>query len=247
MPNTCLVMTLQSGVTDKTLRKLGEFKMKIDKNHTYGRYDIAVQAGQRRGIARIIGDDSVYFTDSTHAQNWRHERQESGYNYTVNGTGGDLFIGGKDVITNLSLIEGVILDIKELKYCPNLIWLYGNDGTLEGDIANLSEVANQMVCLDVRASNNVSGDLSVFANCTTLTNLTLERTKCVGSILNLSKCLGLTTLYLYSTTGVTGNPDDLADAMYDSGAGRTSGTMAYTSPENAHVTYTFTAGGWSKS
>lgn len=246
MPNNCLILSLQSGVSDPTLRKLGEFKMKIDKDVTYGRYDIAVQAGQRRGIARIIGDASVYFTDSTHAQNWGHERQESGSNYTVNGSGGDLFIGGKDVITNLSLTTGVILDLKELKYCPNLIWIYGQSGTLEGDIGNLSEIANQMVRLDFRATNNVYGDLAVFANCTTLTNLTLERTNCTGSMLNLSKCHGLATLYLYDTAGVTGNPDDLADAMYDGGAGRTSGTMAYTSSDNSHITYTFSAGGWSK-
>lgn len=244
MPNDCLVLKLPSASTDRTLRRIGEFVMRIDPNVSNSEYGIAVPNSATRGVARILGDSSVYFTDSTFTQDYGQERQESGSNYIVNGTGGTLFIGGKDVITNLSLTRGVILDLKEIKYCPLLKWLYGQSGTLEGDIGNLSLIANQFDRFDARSQNNVYGDLSVFQNCTTLTNLTLERTNCEGSILNLGKCTSLGTLYLFASTSVTGNPDDLADAMYANG--RVSGTMTFTSQERVVSTYTFTPSGWSK-
>ena len=243
----CLVMSLPAEVTDTSLRKLGEMKMEILSTTTYSEVGLAFKSVPDRGNARIVAGEGTYFTNSAHTENNGQEVQELGNNYIVNGEGGSLFLGNKQNITNMSLVSGVKLDIEEVKYCDELIWLYGASGTLEGDIANLSRFANQMVRLDVRSTNNVYGDLSVFSECETLTNLTLERTKCTGSIMNLQNCLSLATLYLFDTTGATGDPDDLANAMYNGGEGRTSGTLTYTSPSNVRSVYTFAAGGWTKS
>ena len=242
----CLIMSLPAEVSDNTLRKLGEMKMEILSTSTYGKVDLAFKALADRGNARIVAGEGTYFTDSAHSANNGQEVLELGSNYIVNGEGGSLFLGNKQNITNMTLDSGVKMNLDEIKYCNELVWLYGKSGTLEGDIANFAGITDKLNHFDVRSVNNVYGDLSVFENTSELTLLLLERTKCSGSILNLKDCHNLATLYLYDTTGVTGDPDDLADAMYDEGNGRTSGTLTYTSPSNVRSVYTFTASGWTK-
>lgn len=241
----CLVMNLPAEVTDTSLRKLGEMRLTLLDDSVHGELDMAFDAGANRGTARLV-TGTGYFSNSSYTEDKGTEVQE-GHLYTVNGDGGFLYLGNKQHLTSIVLYSGVLLNLEEVKYCSALTSLATRSGTLEGDISNLSELLQTLTRLDFRSVNNVYGDLSVFSEAAGFTSITLERTKCTGSILNFSKCHSLSTLYAYASTTIEGDPDYLADAMYNEGNGRTEGTLTYTSPANTQTIYTFTNAGWTKS
>lgn len=103
--------------------------------------------------------------------------------------------------------------------------------------------------------SNVSGDISVIPSKSLLfTNLSLNNTKVSGDVTSLSSLRSLTTFRIRNTA-IRGSLNSFLDAMYNSGNGRTSGTLdIYAQGSNVQyngvaitekLTATFSPSGWS--
>lgn len=128
---------------------------------------------------------------------------------------------------------------------------------------NISNIFSSTACVNLgfgHATNdaehaNIDGDISVLASkIPNVENLGLNNTSVAGTLSSLASLRSLESLGIKNTL-VSGTLEDFLDGMYNSGNGRTSGTLAINavgsrvtyngSAINSALTATFAAGGWS--
>ena len=149
-------------------------------------------------------------------------------------------------------------DIASLKHCDKLNSMVILSPMVHGSISDLPD-SGLLTVISMGSSesehSNIEGDISVLATkMPNATNITLPFTKVSGNISSLSSLVTLTALSIKNTV-ITGSLNSFLDAMYNSGNGRTSGTLTVNAqgsgvtyngnPITDTLTVTFSSSGWS--
>lgn len=253
MPNNCLITTLKSAVNNNAIDKLGYYRIgvHIDSSVVDARRTIRIAhydvSADNHFIVQVIGGANKI------SENSDFSNPTNQINKTSQNASG----------TSIYLLEGTYEIEVFSKYKIKLAVIGNSAGYPNIFSTDLSYFKyGNLENLSLSGQKNVVGDMSVFADMTALKTLDLQiaslNAGITGSILSLSKNLGLETLTLSRRSAITGDIEDLAIAMYDGGAGRTSGTLAITAPRagltygsikfadlgTANYNITFSAGGY---
>lgn len=249
----CLVTKLKASVSDATLPKLGEFSFPISAGDTaaMGLIGAVIDViGEATGTVDSIGDITFPYTMGT-----KRLVITAVQDCTV-------VVKQKYSITKATYLNANIY-LSDLFYSPiTELQAYRLQN------CNINDVNRFSTCtkISLAPSGNsapkfLEGSLDVlFPNGnTTLTQLTINRSKCTGALANLGRLTHLTSLELLNNTSlidITPNDgkadiDTVFDAMVTNG--RVSGTMTVkfnsgiysSSGVGSNSTITFTSDGWS--
>lgn len=254
----CLITQLPGEVTDDTLSKYNEVSFEVSLKNTDSTNDRKFVAKSSASVtARIVGNG--HFTDSTNSQDLGKTATIGVINTTLYLSDGDyiLYIPkyGIDVLQFSASKKGIYkMRGESFKYSPiaysNFNYFQFPEGYSIDDFKKTS-----LIILNVANSNlNIRTEQ--------LTGLASTTTINIASNINvrgLISALGgtnkaMTTLYVNGCQNVTGDIEDLMDALYSNGKvsgsisvnGSSSG-VKYNGASFALKTFTFGAGGWSAS
>ena len=220
MPNDCLITTLKSAVNNNAIDKLGYYRIGVNIDSSVidarrmiriAHYDVSAS---NHFIVNVIGGANKISVNNDFSS------PTNQINITSQNASG----------TSIYLLEGTYEIEIFSKYKIKLIVIGSSTSYPNIFSTDLSYLKyGELEQLLLSGQKKVVGDISVFSDMTTLTKLNLSSPSLnegiTGSILSLAKSTGLTELTLSYRSSVVGDVKDLAIAMYNNGAGRTSGTL----------------------
>ena len=156
---------------------------------------------------RIAGEG--YFTDSTFTENKGKEvallgSESSGQNVTVSKNGDfKVIVADKYAIRSLETFGSdytskFSFNIEDFKYCKDINIINLDKATVVGDLSALANLTSLTKFKLTEINNNVTGDISSFAACTSLAELSVPShfiSGDIASLANLDKLIYLTCKY----------------------------------------------------
>ena len=247
----CLKTTLKAEVQNDNLQILGNMRVGYSELTANTQYHYPIVKANKAVILTIIGDatwDSGQANTTIVADSGSKKLQiaadtkfNPGPAFTTGSTGGNITINISD---KYALVEfnntgtnqsNVQVDASEFGYLVNLYKLY------------------------LTTNVNVKGDVKHFGSDTKLTTLSVvastSNDKLVGDIIALSNLTLLTSISMPKNTALSGNLNDLLDALYANGkrgalsVNFKNCAVSYTGTKSVSTTvidFTFNNNGWSE-
>ena len=209
----CLVTKLKGSVSDSSLLRIGEFRIKVNKIDSPSQLtQVLSMTFNKECSLEIMGNG--YFTDSSLSEN-------KGKNLVIPAnTRTTFYISNGDyevsVLDKYSLTffmdianftvpfnSGIFnkeISIDDLKYCTALTQLAFYNSKVTGDIANLKNLT-ALTSLDL-TNSKVTGDIANLKNLTALTYISLYNTNTTG---NISIFAGMSNIKSIRLANVYGN------------------------------------------
>lgn len=183
---TCLVTKLKGIISDSSLKKVGEMRIKFDVSKTANKQTRGLSVMFSKDVKlEIIGDG--YFTDETITEN-----KGKTYSATAWGSGHMVYISNNSVELSISDKYSVV-SISTYDGYENK-WSTFNPKEISFDIEDL-RYSSLLESLKLRGTS-VYGDLSSLATNTSLKYLDLQMTGVKGDIANLKNKANMTHLFL---------------------------------------------------
>ena len=221
MEKNCLVTKYKATVNDNSLLKVGEMFIDIieQESPTNQSNRLYLNTGNTSDLVVEVEDGAANLTlDENMVSGWTNKitlsksvtapapifvrngnyrlKVLSKYNLTEVGR-----------YTNSITQRAISVDVKYLKYSPNLVNLLVG---LSGDLANISGCTKLNMIDNSGTSPNLTGSLSDLAPLTALTYLKLTNaTNITGNLSDLAPLTALTTMGLRSCSNITGTINDL--------------------------------------
>lgn len=212
----CLVTKLKGSVSDSSILRLGEFRIKVCKvdSPTAKTQGISLQFVKETDV-EIIGDG--YFTDRTLSENnGKRKTVPANALTSLFVSNGDFEIAVLDKYSLYSMVlyantetgittedtAGKTFDIGDLKYSTELVELNMAVSHPTGDISALSDLPKIKTL--VFDNSSITGDISALEKLTTLTSLNLGGTSVTGDISSIRNLKNLETLS-FNRTQIVGD------------------------------------------
>ena len=214
----CLVTKLKGNVSNNSLLRLGEFRIKFAKVDSvpYGSQTMGINVSEPVKI-EVVGDG--YFTNRDFTEN-------KGKVMMLNTNMPEFYVSKNDIelaildkykikqlvpnfsnqVNNSVFGNNKSMNIEGLSYSVNLTTLNLGLMNIEGDISSLSNLVN-LTTLSLNGAN-LTGDISSLSNLVNLTTLSLNGANLTGDISSLSNLVNLTTIYL-QCKNITGDISEL--------------------------------------
>ena len=222
MEKNCLVTKYKATVNDNSLLKVGEMFIDIieQKSPTNQSNRLYLNTGNTSDLVVEVENGEANITlDENMVSGWTNKitlsksvtapapifvrngnyrvKVLSKYNLTEVGR-----------YTNSITQRAISVDVKYLKYSPNLVNLLVG---LSGDLANISGCTKLNRIINLGISPNLTGSLSDLSPLTALTTLDLTGSSHItGSLSDLSPLTALTNLKMTGSSHITGSLSDLA-------------------------------------
>lgn len=210
----CLITKLNGSVQNDSLLHIGEFCIEVRKveSPTADSQKISVRNVKDTQL-RIIGDG--YFTNETLSEN-KGKVMDIAANtetlvYYSNGNY-EIVVSEKYSLSSFGVFlstswkdfKGKLsFDIESLKYSPNIQNLMLSNAQVTGDIAVLGEMTSLAILM--LSNTQVKGDIAVLGELTSLGHLRLSDTQVNGDIAVFGKLTNLIDIPSVSNTKVTGD------------------------------------------
>lgn len=235
-------ITLQDAVTDPSIRRIDELRFEVPATASSDSKKVIELAMAANGKIRCP-DGSMFDANPSAAP--VAEKVLYGNNNFVyfwfSSPGSHLMISPKSKVYGFRS-STIIGNLSAFKFTDTLRIL--NASSFAGSVGDINQDAIDAMSEFIIHGESVIGNISVFSENETLQTFNVSDTSIEGDILSLSNCIALHILRFHDSH-ITGDVDDLADAMFANG--RTSGTMIYTyNSSGSGTTYTFSDEGWSK-
>lgn len=183
---TCLVTKLKGSISDSSLKKVGEMRIKLGVSKTANKQTRGLSMMFSKNVElKIIGDG--YFTDETITEN-----KGKTYSATAWGNGHIVYISNNSVELSIS-DKYSIVSISTYDGYKNQ-WSVFNPKEISFDIEDL-RYSSSLESLKLRGTSTY-GDLSSLANNTSLKYIDLQDTSIKGDIANLKNNANMTHLFL---------------------------------------------------
>lgn len=183
---TCLVTKLKGIISDPSLKKVGEMRIKFGVSKTANKQTRCLRMMFSKDVKlEIIGDG--YFTDETITEN-----KGKTYSATAWGNGHMVYISNNSVELSISNKYSIV-SISTYDGYKNQ-WSVFNPKEISFDIEDL-RYSSSLESLKLRGTS-VYGDLSSLAANTSLKHLDLQTTGVKGDIANLKNKANMTHLFL---------------------------------------------------
>lgn len=205
----CLITKLNASVTDSSILRLGEIRVKITKDSNPSNQKITLSV-TKDTVVELIGDS--YFTDSNLTTNLGKSKvikpSDGIVDIYVNNVPAEIALRNKYAISDLTFNRRTkSLDLNALKFCSNLRTLNSEYSGISGDIASLKDLSMTQIYL---SGSYIYGDIVNLKDMTSLSRLNINDCNDVhGDLSSLSKLTNLTFLY-FNNSGLTGNISSLA-------------------------------------
>lgn len=283
MEKNCLVTKYKATVNDNSLLKVGEMFIDIieQESPTNQSNRLYLNTGNTSDLVVEVEDGAANLTlDENMVSGWTNKItlsksvtapapifvRNGNYRLKVLSKYNLTEVGRYTASTNQ---KAIFVDVKYLKYSPNLVnllvGLSGNltnisgctklyrlsaiKSNLTGDLSDLSPLT-ALTVLNLSDSINITGSLSDLAPLTALTDLNLSNSiNITGSLSDLAPLTALTSLILHNNSNVTGDIKDIRQpltklSIYNSNVSGELIEFVKTQRANGRTTGSCINGGW---